>query len=147
MFCLFWTGCGDFPERFLCSLSLCLFISDSASPIIFYQNNQSEAEINCFYFRKNQRTRVETWLLDPEHIARCSESHRDVISLLRVSGGSQAPAVLPTLSSFLSCSRLELKDCGCFGCAAACQRPRRSTNEPCREQRGAPGAAHSAVNY
>lgn len=78
------------------------------------RNHQSQAEIKCCYFRVNRWTGVETWqgedtALDPERIVRCSESHRDGIGLLgatansRVSGGSEAPAVLPTLFLFFFC--------------------------------------------
>lgn len=69
------------------------------------------------------------------------------------SGGSVAPAVIPTLSSpVFSNLFVRAVGVGVFLSPAGCQRPRRSTNEPCSELStlGAewePGGGHNAVNY
>lgn len=71
---------------------------------------------------------------DPERITRYSEQHRDAISKHGASGGSVAPAVIPTLSSpVFSNLFVRAVGVGVFPSPAGCQRPRRSTNEPCSD--------------
>lgn len=81
-----------------------------------------EAEINCFYFKGNQRVSEREWKPGSRTLkaSRGVRSHTEMVSASSaVSGGSEAPAVLPTLSSSLSFSPSELKHSGCFGSAAA----------------------------
>lgn len=117
---------------------------------------------NCALFEcetQEQWTGVETWHREWTqcpilNASRDIQSSTEMLSAnTGASGGSVAPAVIPTLSSpVFSNLFVRAVGVGVFPSPAGCQRPRRSTNEPCSELStlGAewePGGGHNAVNY